>query len=57
MQKRKQLRLKKYNYLQNGMYFVTICTQNKQCFFGNIVNDEIKFSRWNSGKMMERIRK
>lgn len=37
--KRKQIRLKEYDYSQNGYYFVTICTYKKQLLFGNI-NDE-----------------
>ena len=41
MKKRKQLRLKNYDYSQNGMYFVTICTQNKKCFFGKVVDNEM----------------
>ncbi len=44
MQKRKQLRLRNYDYSQNGMYFVTICTQNKKCYFGKIINDEMKLN-------------
>ena len=35
--KRKPTRLKKYDYSQNGYYFVTICTHNKKHIFGNIV--------------------
>lgn len=34
---RKSNRLKEYNYSQNGMYFITICSDNKQCFFCKIV--------------------
>lgn len=34
---RKPNRLKEYNYSQNGMYFITICSDNKQCFFCKIV--------------------
>ena len=30
--KRKELRLKNYDYSSNGYYFVTICTNNKQPF-------------------------
>lgn len=26
---RKEIRLKKYDYLQNGLYFITICTKDK----------------------------
>ena len=28
--KRKQIRIKEYDYSQNGGYFVTICTHKKQ---------------------------
>ncbi len=35
--KRKSLRLPGYDYSQNGAYFVTICTQGKQCILGHIV--------------------
>lgn len=35
--KRKQIRLSGYDYSQNGCYFVTICTQNRDCLFGDIV--------------------
>ncbi len=30
---RKNTRLKDYDYSQNGCYFVTICTHNRQCLF------------------------
>lgn len=35
--KRKSIRLKEYDYKQPGSYFVTICVQNHQCLFGNII--------------------
>ncbi len=41
MPKRKQLRLKYYDYSQNGMYFVTICTNNRECLFNNIVGEDL----------------
>jgi putative transposase len=41
---RKYTRLKNYNYAANGYYFVTICTHEKQCFFGNIANGKIQLS-------------
>ena len=34
---RHSIRLKKYDYSQNGFYFVTICTQNRENMFGKIV--------------------
>jgi len=30
----KSTRLKNHNYTQNGLYFVTICTQDKEYIFG-----------------------
>ena len=41
---RQSVRLKNYNYAANGYYFVTICTQNKQYFFGDVVNDKMQLS-------------
>ena len=35
--KRKPNRLKEYDYSQNGAYFVTICTKNRENLFGTIV--------------------
>ncbi len=35
--RRKQIRLKEYNYSQAGYYFVTICTKNKKSFLSEIV--------------------
>jgi len=35
--KRKPNRLKGYNYSQNGLYFLTLCTKDKECILGRIV--------------------
>ena len=37
IKQRKQIRLINYDYSQSGLYFVTICTQNRKCLFGEIV--------------------
>jgi len=38
---RKSIRLKDYDYSSAGAYFVTICTKDRQCCFGNVnVKDE-----------------
>ncbi len=34
---RRSIRLKDYDYSQRGLYFITICTQNRLCLFGEIV--------------------
>ena len=38
---RRSIRLRGYDYTQEGAYFVTICTQNRECLFGNIVDNEM----------------
>ena len=38
--KRKSIRLKNYDYSQNGAYFVTICTHNKKNIFSHIRRDD-----------------
>ncbi len=35
--KRKQIRLKNYDYTKSGYYFITICTRNRQNLFEEIV--------------------
>jgi REP element-mobilizing transposase RayT len=37
-------RLKNWDYRRNAAYFVTICTQNRGHYFGNIVNGEMNLS-------------
>lgn len=38
---RHSIRLKDYDYSQAGAYFVTICTWQRECLFGEIVNGEM----------------
>ncbi|MDR2206659.1 MAG: hypothetical protein LBE36_10970 [Flavobacteriaceae bacterium] len=38
---RRSIRLKGYDYSQAGLYFVTICVQNRECLFGEIVDGEM----------------
>ena len=53
--KRKSIRLKDYDYSQNGAYFITICTHNHECLFSDIVgatlcgrpnNPQILMEKW-----------
>ncbi len=41
MHHRRSIRLKGYDYSSEGLYFITICSQNKQCVFGHIKNGEM----------------
>jgi putative transposase len=38
---RKSIHLKGYDYSQAGLYFITICVQDRKCLFGKIENDEM----------------
>lgn len=38
---RQSIRLRDYDYSQNGLYFVTICTHNRESLFGEIKNGEM----------------
>lgn len=42
--KNKKLRLTGFDYSQNGAYFITIVTKNRQRFFGEISNKEMTLS-------------
>ncbi|GAB4227105.1 MAG: transposase [Stanieria sp.] len=48
---RKSIRLKGYNYCQAGQYFITICTYQKQCLFGEIINGKTQLNEY--GKIAE----
>lgn len=37
-------RLKNWDYSSIGIYFVTICSHNKEHYFGKIDNGEMQFS-------------
>lgn len=43
---RRSIRLKDYDYSQAGAYFVTICTQEKACLFGEVVDDEMRLNEY-----------
>ncbi|MCL2413779.1 MAG: hypothetical protein FWC94_00795 [Bacteroidales bacterium] len=49
---RRSIRLKGYDYSQAGLYFVTICVNNRQHLFGNIDNGKIILN--DAGKMTEK---
>jgi len=39
--RRRSLRLKNYNYSQSGLYFITVCTQDRIELFGEIKNGKM----------------
>jgi putative transposase len=50
---RRSIRLRNYDYAWPGMYFITICTQNRDLLFGNIVNDIMQLNA--AGQMVQAI--
>jgi len=47
---RKSIRLKNYNYQQNGFYFITLCIQNREHLLGEISDD--KYIVYDAGEMI-----
>jgi REP element-mobilizing transposase RayT len=41
---RRSIRLQNYDYSQQGAYFVTICTLQRECLFGEIIEREIQLN-------------
>ena len=41
---RHSIRMQGYDYTQNGCYFLTVCTRNRECLFGEIQNAEMFLS-------------
>jgi REP element-mobilizing transposase RayT len=38
---RRSIRLKGWDYASPGWYFVTLCTRNRECLFGDIANENM----------------
>ena len=50
---RHSIRLRDYDYSQDGAYFVTICVQGHECLLGEIVNGQMILN--DAGKMVREI--
>ena len=37
-------RLQSWDYAASGWYFVTLCTRERKCFFGDVVNEKVQLS-------------
>ena len=46
---RRSIRLKGYDYAQEGVYFVTVCTQNRACLVGAVADGEMQLN--NAGQI------
>ena len=49
---RRSIRLCGYDYAQEGLYFVTVCCQDRACLFGKIVDGEMILNA--AGRMVEK---
>ena len=43
---RRSIRLKEYDYSQPGAYFVTICVDQRQCLFGDVVDGQMVLNQY-----------
>lgn len=48
---RRSIRLKGYDYTQEGLYFITLCIQDREPIFGEIKNGEMHLNAF--GKIAE----
>ena len=51
--RRRSLRLEGFDYSKEGAYFVTICTRNRECLFGAVVDGEMRLN--NVGRVVQTV--
>lgn len=51
--RRRSIRLRGYDYSQDGAYFITICTQNRECMFGEIADGKMVMNL--AGNMIQTV--
>jgi REP element-mobilizing transposase RayT len=51
--RRRSIRLKAHDYSSAGAYYVTVCAQNRECVFGNIMDMEMKLN--DAGRMVQGV--
>ena len=55
---RHSIRIKDYDYSSNGLYFITICTQDRAMLFGEVVGADLVSAQMclnNEGKMIKSV--
>jgi putative transposase len=50
---RRAIRLRDYDYTQGGAYFITICTRNRECLWGKVVNGMVQLNE--TGRLVESV--
>jgi REP element-mobilizing transposase RayT len=51
--RRKNSRLQGFDYAQEGAYFVTICTHNRICLLGEVIEKEMRLNAW--GRVIQSV--
>ncbi len=51
--RRRSIRLPAYNYSWAGMYFVTIIVRGRQCLFGEVEREQLRFNE--AGEMVQMV--
>jgi len=49
---RRSIRMQGYDYSRSGAYFVSICTKDRKCLFGDIDNQEMALN--DAGRMVDK---
>ena len=44
--RRRSIRLKEFDYSQAGAYFVTVCTRDRTCLFGDVAASEMRLNEY-----------
>jgi len=42
--RRQSIRLRGYDYAQLGAYFITVCTEDRACLFGEVVDGQMRLN-------------
>lgn len=51
--KRRSIRLLEYDYSRAGAYFITICTRERECLFGNVVDGQMQLNE--AGQIIQSV--
>ena len=46
------MRLKGYDYSNPGAYFITVCTKDVECMFGEVVNGKVHLNGMDLAKLL-----
>jgi putative transposase len=51
--RRRTIRIRDYDYTQGGAYFITICTRDRECLWGKVINGMIQLNEM--GRLVESV--